>query len=88
MPKIVFSDVPSLINWLKDMDESKYVIYITENNEIIARPKIDPKSRDFGYVRTSPLPLLSILQDKLPECKIYKVKAYDWKIDMLIREEE
>lgn len=86
MPRIVFEKWEDLVSWLKDVDPSKYVLYITDN-EMIARPVVDPKGRDFGYVKTATLPAMEILEKEL-KCKIYRIKSYDWKIDMIVREEE
>jgi hypothetical protein len=82
--RVVFEKWEQMRAWLKAIDKSKYWCYITSDNEIILRPVVDPKARDYAYLKLHQI--TDEMKAELEPMPIFYCKSYDWKLDTLVRE--
>lgn len=48
--KIVFGTYAEFVSWRDSIDPNRYIVYVTDNNEIYVRPKTSTRSLDTGYI--------------------------------------
>lgn len=82
MPRIVFCSEEQLENWCKEfVDTGKYVIYLTEYNEVILEPLKSTRPLRFGYFKGLKGEKLATKLQELHQIPLFRVRDYEWDLE-------